>query len=131
MAPELTVLALAGLLQAVQIGLFAVVANRDVGPDYAAGSRDAAPPRPLSVLAGRLQRAMTNHFEALILFGAAVLVTVAAEGSGSYTAVCAWIYLAARVLYVPAYALGLVPWRSVIWAVGFLATLAMLTSALV
>ena len=83
------------------------------------------------MLAGRLQRAMTNHFEALILFGAAVLVTVAAEGSGSYTAVCAWIYLAARVLYVPAYALGLVPWRSVIWAVGFLATLAMLTSALV
>jgi uncharacterized MAPEG superfamily protein len=33
------------------------------------------------------------------------------------------------VLYVPAYAFGLVPWRSVIWLVGFLATLAMIAAA--
>jgi uncharacterized MAPEG superfamily protein len=30
------------------------------------------------------------------------------------------------VLYVPAYAFGWNPWRSLIWAVGFLATVAMI-----
>jgi uncharacterized MAPEG superfamily protein len=35
------------------------------------------------------------------------------------------------VLYVPAYAFGLSPWRSLIWAVGFLATTLMLVTALV
>jgi uncharacterized MAPEG superfamily protein len=35
------------------------------------------------------------------------------------------------VLYVPAYAAGLVPWRSLIWLVGFLATAAMILAALV
>ena len=36
----------------------------------------------------------------------------------------------ARILYVPAYYYGLNPWRSLIWAVGFLATLLMLLAAL-
>ena len=39
--------------------------------------------------------------------------------------------LAARILYVPAYAFGWNPWRSAIWAVGFLATLTMLIAALI
>jgi uncharacterized MAPEG superfamily protein len=42
----------------------------------------------------------------------------------------AWAYLAARILYVPAYAMGLVPWRSVVWFVGFGATVAMILAAL-
>ncbi len=36
----------------------------------------------------------------------------------------------ARVLYVPAYAFGWVPWRSLIWAVGLVATLLLLVAAL-
>jgi uncharacterized MAPEG superfamily protein len=36
----------------------------------------------------------------------------------------------ARVLYIPAYAFGLTPWRSLIWLVGLSATLAMLLAAL-
>ena len=52
------------------------------------------------------------------------------DQSTPFTAACAWTYLAARALYVPAYALGWNPWRSLIWAFGFLATLAMLIAAL-
>ena len=37
---------------------------------------------------------------------------------------------AARVLYVPAYAFGWSPWRSLIWAVGFIATLTMIVVSL-
>jgi uncharacterized MAPEG superfamily protein len=130
MTPELTALTLAALLQVVQLVLMAVPANRDLGPDYTAGPRDTPPPRPLSPLAGRLQRALANHFEALILFAIAVAVVTLSGQSTSFTAACAWTYLAARILYVPAYALGLAPWRSVVWGVGLLATVAMLIAAL-
>ncbi|WP_347140239.1 MAPEG family protein [Paracoccus sp. SSK6] len=128
MTTELTVLALAGLLQGLQFAAFSVAANLQVGPKVAMGPRDNAP--ALTGTAGRLQRAMNNHFEGLILFTLAVVtVTLGGQESG-VTAACAWIYLAARILYVPAYVLGWVPWRSVIWAVGFAATMVMILAAL-
>jgi uncharacterized MAPEG superfamily protein len=74
---------------------------------------------------------MNNHFEALILFTIAVVVVTLGAQSTPFTAACAWIYLVARVLYVPAYAFGWVPWRSLIWFVGFAATLAMILAALI
>ncbi len=131
MTPELTALALAGLLQAAQFILFAVPANIQLGTRYTSGPRDTAPPRPLSTLAGRLQRAMNNHFEALILFTLAVVVVTLGNQSTATTQYAAWTYLAARVLYIPAYALGWRPWRSAIWSVGFFATLTMIVAALI
>ncbi|MHA6263396.1 MAPEG family protein [Arenibacterium sp. CAU 1754] len=129
MTPELTALALAGLLQAVQFCLFSVSANLQVGPKVALGPRDK--PVHLTGLAGRMQRAMNNHFEGLILFGIACTVITLSNQSTPLTTGCAWTYLGARVLYVPAYAFGLTPWRSLIWSVGFLATVVMLGAALI
>ena len=107
--------------------LVSVMANRELGTDKTLGPRDGVDlASELSPVGGRLVRAMNNHFEALILFTLAVVVVTMSGQSGGLTAICAWIYLAARVLYVPAYALGLVPWRSVIWTIGFAATLAMI-----
>lgn len=129
MTPELTALALAGLLQVVQFVLMAVPANIQLGPDKTAGPRDGG--LELTGMAGRLHRAMNNHFEGLILFTIAVVVVTLGEQSTAYTATCAWIYLGARILYVPAYASGIPYLRSVIWAVGFFATVAMLAAALI
>ena len=131
MTPELTALTLAGLLQALQFGLFAVLANKELGVGYTSSPRDRPPSRSLTTRTGRMQRALTNHFEGLILFTLAVVVVTLSGQSTGFTGFCAWLYLAARILYVPAYALGLVPWRSVIWAVGFLATVAMIVASLV
>lgn len=131
MTPELTALALAGLLQMVQFILFAVPANMELGTRYTAGTRDRAPEWPLSTLAGRLQRAMNNHFEGLILFTLAVMVVTLSGQSSRFTAACGFAYLAARLLYIPAYAFGWNPWRSAIWAVGWFATLAMMLAALI
>jgi uncharacterized MAPEG superfamily protein len=129
MTPELTVLALAALLQCVQMVLYSIAGNAQAGTKAAMGPRDRQ--IELTGMAGRIKRAMDNHFEGLILFGiAAVVVSVSGQSSG-FTAACAWAYLAARVLYIPAYAFGLVPWRSLIWAVGWFATFAMLVAALV
>jgi uncharacterized MAPEG superfamily protein len=130
MTPELTALALSGLLQAAQFILFAVPANMELGTRYTSGPRDRPPERPLSTLAGRMQRAMNNHFEGLILFTLAVTVVTLGQQSTGLTQTCARVYLAARIAYVPAYALGLTPWRSAIWGVGFFATLAMIIAAL-
>lgn len=129
MTPELTVLALAGLVQAAQFAAYSVAAQRQVGVQYAAGPRDQA--LQLSGVAGRLQRALANHFEGLILFTIAVVVVTLSDQSTALTRICAWAYLGARILYVPAYAWGLTPWRSLIWFVGFLATIAMIVATLV
>ena len=131
MTSELTALALAGLLQAFQIGLFATPANLEIGVGYTTSARDRPPSRQLSVVTARLQRAMNNHFEGLILFTLAVVVVTMGNQSTAVTQTAAWIYLVARVLYIPAYAYGLRPWRSAVWGVGFIATLTMIVAALI
>ncbi|MEH7828228.1 MAPEG family protein [Gemmobacter denitrificans] len=131
MTPELTALALAVLLQAVQYGLYTVPANLELGTRYTGGSRDFPPERPMSKRTARLGRAMANHFEALILFGIAVTVVTLGHQSSVVTQIAAWVYLAARIAYIPAYAFGWNPWRSAIWGVGFFATLTMIVASLI
>jgi len=131
MSVELTVLTLAALLQGLQFVLYAVPANREIGPGYTMSARDREPSRKLSDRTARLGRALDNHFEGLILFGIAVGVVQMSAQDTAFTAACAWVYLIARVLYVPAYALGLRPHRSLIWVVGFAATMLMLLAALI
>jgi uncharacterized MAPEG superfamily protein len=130
MTPELTVLTLAALLQFVQFALYAIPANRQLGPGYTMSARDREPSTQLSHKTARLGRAFDNHFEGLILFAIAVGVIQMSGQNSGLTAACAWIYLIARIVYVPAYALGWRPWRSFIWFAGFLATLIMLIAAL-
>ncbi len=131
MTPELTALALAGLLQVAQYVLMSVPANLELGPGKTLGPRDDVDlAQQLSPRTARLYRALDNHFEGLNLFTLAVVVVSLGQASSPFTAACAWTYLVARILYVPAYAFGLVPWRSVVWLIGFLATLAMILAAL-
>ncbi|MGQ7847527.1 MAPEG family protein [Granulosicoccus sp. 3-233] len=136
MTTELTVLALAALLQTVQFVLMAVPVNLEVGTSKTLSPRDAdrlggALIDQVSTRTARLVRALNNHFEALILFTIAVLVVSLSGQSSTFTEICAWLYLAARVVYIPAYAYGWVPGRSIVWSVSFGATVAMLVAALI
>jgi uncharacterized MAPEG superfamily protein len=136
MTTELTVLTLAALLQVVQFALMAIPANLELGPGKTLSPRDpdrlGKPLQELvSLKTSRLFRAMNNHFEALILFTIGVLVITLSDQSTAVTQTAAWVYLVARILYIPAYAFGWVPWRSVIWFVGFAATVTMLLAALI
>ncbi|MTH76476.1 MAPEG family protein [Paracoccus aestuariivivens] len=128
MSAETTALALAALLQAVQIGLAGYSMNKDASPEWNASPRDTQP--EFSAMTGRLRRAVDNHFEGLILFTIAVLLVAITDTDSLLTGLCAWLYLLARILYIPAYAFGWSPWRSAIWAVGFLATLVMIVTTL-
>ena len=128
MTPELTALTLAALLQVLQLVLYSIAGQKQVGTKAALKPRDE--PVELTGKAGRLMRALENHFEGLILFGIAVMVVTYSGQNTDYTAIAAALYLLARILYIPAYVFGWVPWRSYIWAVGFLATLYLLIAAL-
>ncbi len=128
MPPELTILALAALLQFAQLAFTVVLSDLQTGLAYGAGPRDQ--PRPLTGLAGRMDRALANHSQALLLFAIAVLVLIHSGGSSPLTTTAAWIYLAARIAYVPAYGAGIPLLRSLIWAIGQAATLTILITAI-
>jgi uncharacterized MAPEG superfamily protein len=128
MPVELKVLGYAALLQLVQFIVMAIPVNLQLGVAYTGGNRDVQ--RQAIGVAGRLKRALDNHFEGLILFTIAVLVVVHGEASSPLTESSAWAYLWARILYVPAYASGIYLVRSLIWNVGFVATAIMLIAAL-
>lgn len=135
MNSELTILIYAALLQCIQFALMAVPANMELGTGKTASPRDLDRlGKPmielLSVKTARLARAMSNHFEALILFGIAITVVSLSDQTNAINTACAWTYLGARILYIPAYYFGWTPWRSIIWFVGFLSTLVILITAL-
>ena len=124
MPVELKVLGYAALLQFIQYIVMAIPINLQLGVAYTGGNRDEQ--LEASGVPGRLKRALENHFEGLVLFTIAVLVVVLGEASSPVTENCAWAYLWARILYVPAYASGVFLVRSLIWSVGFVATAVML-----
>ena len=128
MTPELTALTLAALLQMLQLTLYSVAGQKQVGTRTALKPRDEG--ISLTGKAGRIHRAMNNHFEGLILFGIGVMVITYSGKNDDMTALASGLYLLARILYIPAYVFGWVPWRSLIWAVGFFATLYLLLAAL-
>ena len=128
MPVELKILGYAAWLQFVQFVLMAVPVSAQLGVAYTGGNRDEQ--KQATGVPGRLKRALENHFEGLILFAIAVVIVVLGEASSELTEQCAWAYLWARILYVPAYAWGVFLVRSLIWSVGFIATAIMLVVAL-
>ncbi len=129
MTAELTALAAAVLVQIATLVIMALVANLHLGTRITAGPRDGPLP-PIPKRLGRLMRAVTNGFEGLAMFAPAALIIAVSGQSTTLTVTAAWVYVAARILYLPAYAFAWVPWRSAIWAAGFAATLVLLVSAL-
>lgn len=127
MTPELAALAACAVIHAVLVILSQQRLNRDVGTKANASPRDDLP--PLAADTQRLRRALGNHVENIGLFiSAVVIVQLSAQNTG-FTAACAWVFVAARALYIPAYLYGWTPWRSWIYMVGFLATFAMIVAA--
>ena len=110
---ELKLLGAAALVGLLQICLAATAAQSQRGFAWGVGARDEA--RPVHGVAARLQRASGNFMETFPLFAAAVLSVVALGRAGPTAQVGAWIYLAARILYVPLYAAGVPVLRSLVW----------------
>lgn len=125
MTTELVALTFAILLGFVHLLIAANASTKVRGMDWNAGPRDE-PQRPLTGVAGRLERAFRNYLETFAFFAAAVLIAHLANRHNAFTIYGAWSYLFARALYLPLYAAGVPYLRSIVWSIGFFATLAIL-----
>jgi len=127
MTTELTLLAWTLVLALVHIMLVANLRTAETGIQYNASARDgeAPPPRPVTA---RLQRAQANLFETLPLFIGAVLIAHVSGSEGDLTLWGCWMYLVARIVYIPLYAAGIPYVRSLVWLVS-LAGLVMVLAA--
>mgnify|MGYP003146156903 CR=1 FL=1 len=130
MTPELAALAASVLVHLAAVMWSQQALNGDIGKDGNVGTRENLETR-ISPRTARLRRALANHVENTGLFIIAVVLVQMTGSSSWLTATAAWVYVAARALYLPAYAFGWVPWRSLIFTAGLLATLLMIVASLI
>jgi uncharacterized MAPEG superfamily protein len=116
MAVELFILAWGMVLLLIHIFAAAHVKTKQYGTNWNMGARDEALP-PLIPLAGRLARAQANFQETLPIAIVALIGVVLAGRSSEMTMLGAHIWLGARILYLPVYALGIPKIRTLIFLV--------------
>lgn len=116
MPTEIKILAWAAVLLIVHIFAAVHLKTRQYGATWNMGARDEALP-PLNPLAGRLQRAQANFLETLPIAIIALLGVVVANRTSASTALGGWIWLGARIVYLPLYAAGIPVIRTLAFAV--------------
>lgn len=127
MTHELTMVVYTAILLFFMIGVQGAVGLLNNGLVWGGGSRDVAA-KP-SVLHGRATRAVRNHIEALCMFVPIVLVLNAAGISNEATLLWTKVFVGARVAYAVFYWLG-TPWaRTLVWAIGLVATVMLFLQA--
>lgn len=125
---ELSILLIYGLFTALVLGLklSGMIATIDMG--YLLSSRDET--RTLDGMLGRFDRALNNSVTALALVTPPIVVLAIRDQSSGESLIAAQAFLAARLVYVPAYVFGIRGLRTFVWLAGFLATLALYFLAL-
>jgi uncharacterized MAPEG superfamily protein len=117
MTPELSALAWGCILALVHIFVAVRFKTRQYGSKWNVGARDEELPPPQPIV-GRLARAQANFLETFPIFAAAALVVSVADLSDRWTALGGWLWLGARIVYLPLYALGI----PVVRTIAFLAS---------
>lgn len=125
---ELVMLTLAAALGIVQLVLTSVVAQPQRGLKWNVGPRDT--PIALTGAAGRLERAFANYRETFAIFAALVVAAYLGGKLDSMTQLGSALYVGARALYVPLYALGVTYVRSLVWVASLAGILMILLSIL-
>lgn len=123
MPGELRVLGLTIVFAIVQLFVVGSVRTRAYGRAWNAGARDTDPVDRRTPLIGRLERAQANFAETFPLFAAAVLGCVLAGRASHSVEFGCWLYLGARVLYLPVYAAGVPLVRSLVWGLSLIGLL--------
>ena len=125
MPVELTIIAWSMILLLVHIFAAGHFKTKQYGPKWNMGARDEELP-PLNPVAGRLVRAQANFLETLPIAIVALIGAVVAGRASEWTATGGWIWLGARVVYLPLYGAGVPVVRTIV----FLASLVGLLIAL-
>jgi uncharacterized MAPEG superfamily protein len=119
MPVEITILFLAAILLLVHVFAAANAKTKQYGVEWNMGARDESLP-PLGDKAGRLVRAQENFQETLPIAIIALLGAVVAGRTGEWTAIGGWVWIGARVVYLPVYAMGIPKLRTVIFLLSLL-----------
>lgn len=113
----------------VQVLLQAAEYRRVHGVGYANSAQDAPPATKDSVLLGRLTRALRNLHETLPFFLGVVILLALMDVSTASTQWAAVIFVAARLVYLPLYMLGVPYVRGLVWTISFAALVSLVLSA--
>jgi len=116
MPVEIRIAALGAVLLIVQIVIATQLKTNQYGAKWNVGPRDEAAPSP-SPVAGRMIRAQANFEETFPIAIVALLGVVLANKTSASTALGGWIWLGARVVYIPLYAAGVPVVRTLCWMV--------------
>ncbi|BAV64040.1 MAPEG family protein [Sphingobium cloacae] len=116
MPVELKILAWGTVLLLVHIFAAAHLKTRQYGAGWNMGARDETLP-PLRPMAGRLVRAQANFQETFPIAIVALIGVVLAGRTSEWTALGGWIWLGARLIYLPLYGLGVPVVRTLAFAV--------------
>ena len=116
MAVELLILALGAVLLLVHIFAAVHLKTRQYGSKWNTGARDETLPA-LNPVAGRLARAQANFLETFPIAIVALIGVVVASRTSQWTAVGGWIWLGARIVYLPLYAAGVPKVRTLTWTI--------------
>ncbi|HWK40490.1 MAG TPA: MAPEG family protein [Croceibacterium sp.] len=120
MPAELLVLGLGAVLLLVHIMIAGNLRTRQYGTAWNMGARDGDRP-PLDPVPARLLRAQANYQETFPIAVVALIGAVLAGKTSDLTAIAAWVWLIARVIYLPLYWTGVPKVRTLVWAVATLA----------
>jgi uncharacterized MAPEG superfamily protein len=118
---ELSILLTFGLIVALLLGLKLTGMMTQLDMGYLLSSRDQH--RTLEGMLGRTDRALDNSVIALVLFAIPILVMGLRDTYTGQSLLAAQVFLAARIVYIPAYIFGIIGLRTGVWLIGFLATL--------
>ena len=116
MPVELRIAAFGGLLLFVHIFVATRFKTAQYGRKWNISARDEAL-LPLEPVAGRLVRAEANFLETFPIAIVALLGVVIAERTSEWTAIGGWIWLGARVVYLPLYWAGVPGVRTLVWTI--------------
>ena len=128
-SPILVPLVLSVALLVFHVALQAMLATRELGSRWNAGPRDEAREHR-GVLAGRAARASANFRETYPGFVALALAVVALKDPSGWGLAGAWLWLVARLVYIPLYLAGIAYIRSLVWLVS-LAGLAVMAATII
>ena len=103
--------------------------TKELGVKWNMGARDEKT-QHLNPLTERLLRAQSNFFETFPLFASAVLIVAVSHTYSVYSYWGCLIYLIARIIYLPIYALAIPIVRTVIWLFSVLGLLLVLIPSL-
>ena len=113
---ELRIAAFGALLLFIHIFVAIRFKTAQYGRKWNVGARDEAL-APANEMTGRTARAQANFLETFPIAVVALIGVVVANRTSPTTALGGWLWLGARVAYLPLYMAGIRVVRTIVWAI--------------